>query len=113
MDIITLFSFFGMSYAIKEAELFAVPRNWLMQRSAFMAKLLYCWWCVGFWAGAFVYLLHSGSANAFEEFNPFEWIVWGCAGSAVSALGNAVMNRLDFQLVDTNTNQSATDNNQR
>lgn len=110
---IELLGMYGLAWIWKEAEIFSVPRNWLMQRSVFLTKLLWCWWCVGFWAGAFVYLLHSGSSSSFENFNPFEWIVWGCAGSAVSAMGNAVMNRLDFQPVAMNTNQSATDNNQK
>jgi hypothetical protein len=94
MTLLVLFAMLGCSWIAKESELFASTRNWLMRHSPFMIRLLSCWWCVGFWAGIFVYLLHSGSTTTFETFNTFEWILWGFASSAVSALGNAVYERL-------------------
>jgi hypothetical protein len=113
-DIGLLFSIWGMSYIIKESDILAPVRQWVMQRSVFMSKLLWCWWCVGFWAGVFIYLLHSGTATVFETFSPFEWLVWGCAGSAASAFGNAVMQRLEWQPItkdnasDTKTTKETT-----
>jgi hypothetical protein len=96
MTLLYLLAMFGAAYAIKEAELFSPARNLLMRHSPFFIRLLSCWWCVGFWAGVFIYLLAHTSAGAFETFNPFEWIVWGFAGSAVSALGSAVYEKLTW-----------------
>lgn len=101
MSFFYLFACFGCAYVIKESDLLAKPRQWVMQRSVFLTKLLWCWWCVGFWAGVFVYLLHHASGDGFETFNPFEWLIWGFAGSAASAMGNAVMQRLEWQPTTT------------
>ncbi len=97
-----LFAIYGLAWIIRESDLLAGVRRWLVQRSALLTQLIMCWYCLGFWSGVFVYLLHSGTANAFETFSPFEWVVWGFAGSAASAFGNAVMQKLDWQVIDTN-----------
>ena len=98
--LIYLLAMFGLAWIAKESDLFATSRNWLMQRSAFITRLLSCWWCVGFWSGVAIYLLQTSVAT-FEAFSPFEWLIWGCAGSAASALGNAVYERLTWVEIPT------------
>ena len=95
-----LVAMYGLAYILKESDIFAPARQWIMQRSVFITKLLWCWYCVGFWSGVFIYLLDSASSKGFESFNPFDLIIWGCAGSVASALGNAVMERLSWQRAD-------------
>jgi hypothetical protein len=94
MSIFYLAAAYGLAWIWKESDLFATTRNWLMQRSTFITQLLSCWYCTGFWAGAFIYVLQHASVVSFETFNPFEWIIWGCAGSAAAALGNAVIDKM-------------------
>jgi hypothetical protein len=83
-----LTSMLGLAFILKEAEILSVPRNWLMQRSVFFAKLFMCYWCVGFWAGIAINLIHSPSLDIGQ------WIVWGCAGSAAAGLGSALVEQL-------------------
>lgn len=85
--LIALFAVFGTAYIAKESSIFAAPRSWLMQRSSFFAALLYCYWCVGFYAGIFVYLLHWLQIDLF---------LWGLAGTAICGMGNAVLERLSI-----------------
>lgn len=86
--LIVLFSFYGLTWAIKESELLSTPRNWVMRKSVFIFKLLSCYFCTGFWCGLVVYLLYNLS---------FHWnlfILWGLAGAAVSFIMDAVVTRL-------------------
>lgn len=93
-DVSFLFSFYGVAWGIKESDLLAKPRNWVMQRSEFMIHLLSCWYCVGFWAGVLVCLC-SGESNI-DWALPGRLLVWGCAGSAASAIGNALFEKLSL-----------------
>ena len=88
MTLFYLFAMFGMAFCLKEAEILSLPRQWLMQHSVFFVKLLMWYWCVGFWAGIAINLLHHPSLDIGE------WIVWGCAGSAAAGLGSALVERL-------------------
>jgi hypothetical protein len=88
VSLLYLASMLGAAFILKEAEILSVPRNWLMQRSVFFAKLMMCYWCVGFWAGIAIDLLHAPSLDIGQ------WIVWGCAGSAAAGLGSALVEQL-------------------
>src|ERR1700684_2556305 len=84
--LIALFAIFGTAFIIKEASIFSRPRSWLMQRSSFFAALLYCYWCIGMYAGVFVYLLH---------WLHIDLLLWGLAGTAICGFGSAVLERLN------------------
>jgi hypothetical protein len=96
VSLLYLASMLGAAFIVKESDILAKPRQWLMQRSSFFAKLFLCYWCVGFWAGIAIYLLHS------PDWNVGEWIVWGCAGSASAGLGSAVIDKLT--MIETKEN---------
>jgi hypothetical protein len=104
---IELVAAYGLAWIIKESELLARPRNWLMQRSVWLAKLLYCWYCVGFWTGAFIYLLQrpdeiAQTLDIFETGHGIsvgEMLIYGFAGSGASGLLNLVANKLELTFV--------------
>jgi uncharacterized membrane protein len=48
---------YGITFGIKDAKLFTIPRNWLTSRSGFIHSLLSCAYCVGFHSGWMTYLL--------------------------------------------------------
>jgi hypothetical protein len=84
--LIALFAIFGAAFIIKEGSIFATPRSWLMQRSSFFAALFYCYYCVGMYAGIFVFLLH---------WLHIDLLLWGLAGTAICGIGSAVLDRLN------------------
>lgn len=88
--IIILLSFYGMTYFIKESDILARPRNWVMMHSVFMTKMLYCWFCSGFWASVLVYFLNE------NNFHLNSLILWGLAGATFSSFMNAIINKLTF-----------------
>jgi hypothetical protein len=86
--LIVLFSFYGLTWTIKESEIFSVPRNWLISKSVFAFKLLDCYFCTGFWCGIAVYLLHEPAWNLKFLF------LWGLASASVSFIVDALVTRL-------------------
>lgn len=85
--IIVLLSFYGLTYLIKEAEILSSVRNWLMMKSAFFTKMLFCWFCTGFHAGWIVYFLHK-----------YQWdlTLYALAGAAAASIINATVNKLTW-----------------
>jgi hypothetical protein len=89
--IIVLLSFYGLTYVIKEAEILSRPRQWVMEHSTFMAKMLYCWFCTGFHAGWIVYLLHE------IDYSWRLFICWGLASATISYILNIAVTRLSWE----------------
>ncbi len=86
--IITILSFYGLTWAIKESDLISRPRNWIMRHSVFMFEMLSCYFCTGFHAGWIIYLLHE------KEWHWNFFILWGLSSAAFSYIINAVVTRL-------------------
>jgi len=78
-DIFILLSFCGLTFLIKESDIFSIPRNWVMRKSVFLFNLLSCYFCTGWWSGIILYFI------SFQPFNIFNMITWGLS-SAVSSL---------------------------
>lgn len=87
--IIIIFSFYALTYAIKESILFDKPRIFLIRLHPFFYYLFSCFFCVGFHAGWIVYLIANTSWNFREMF------LWGLASSGISAMMNAVFEKLN------------------
>jgi len=94
MTLLILLSMYGLAFILSQSEILDRPRRWLMLRSEFITRLLLCWFCVGFWSGIIIYALY----NPLRYWAVGECIVWGCAGSAVSGLLNAVFDRLNWTI---------------
>jgi membrane associated rhomboid family serine protease len=45
-----LLACYGLTFTICSAKLFERPRGWIVTRSRFIAELLSCYFCTGFWA---------------------------------------------------------------
>jgi len=86
--LIVIFSFYGLTWAIKESEILSIPRNWIMRKSVFAFKLLSCYFCTGFWCGIVICLLHENQPH----FNFL--ILWGLASAASSLILDAIVSRL-------------------
>jgi hypothetical protein len=90
--ILTLFAIFGLAYALKESSMLAGPRNWLMLRSVFFAKMLMCWFCTSFWCGLIVFALHQWQYGTV--------LIWGLGGAAIGHLLAAIWMRLSWVKLD-------------
>jgi hypothetical protein len=86
--IITLISFYSLTWIVKESSLLDRPRNWLARHSTFIGRMLLCYACTGFWAGLIIYFL----ANT--TFSWRELLLYGLAGSAVSYIGDIIVQRI-------------------
>jgi Protein of unknown function (DUF1360) len=88
--IIFLLACYGMTFFIKESDILARPRSWLMMKSVFITKMLYCWFCTGFWASILVCLLRERNPNIDLLF------LCGLAGATFSLFMNAIYNKLTY-----------------
>ena len=91
-SIIIFFSFFGLSFILKESDIFASVRNLLLRNKyvgTFFYGLLSCYACVGFWSGLIIYLFN------FNKFNLFHMLTWGFASSAISLITSFVIEKLN------------------
>ena len=86
--IITILSFYGLTFAIQNSDLLSRPRNWIMRHSVFMFQLLSCSFCTGYWVGLIIYLLHE------KEWHGNLFLIWGLASASISYIINAVVDRL-------------------
>jgi len=86
--IIILFSFFGLTYAIKETSLFNRLRIFLLGIHAFFYELLNCFLCTGFWAGLIVFVIDRWLGW------PGQLMLWGLASAAVSYITSIVLDKL-------------------
>jgi hypothetical protein len=91
--LIIIFAFYGATFLIKEADITAWLRRWLIHRGPFFHNMLECWFCTGFWMGMLVYLLDAKVA----EFSLCTMLLWGLAGASVSYIGNVVVDRLELR----------------
>lgn len=95
MIIIYLLAIYGLAFAIKDAEgpwgIMSWFRNQLMRNKyigVFFYKLFSCYFCVGCWAGAGIYLLSQPHATI----NLL--IIWGLAGGSISLILDSLVLKL-------------------
>lgn len=88
--IITIFSFFGLTWAIQNSDLLSKPRNWIMRQSVFLFELFSCPFCLGFHVGWIIYLIHE------KEWHWNLFILWGLASAAISFIISTIINRLSI-----------------
>lgn len=91
--LIVIFAIIGVAYGIQQSTLLARPRSWLMMHSSFFVRLLSCPFCVGFYSGLFVYLLHELPSC----YTILDGLLWGFAGSAMCGLFSAIFDFLTFR----------------
>jgi hypothetical protein len=88
--LLTVALMYGITFSIKDAKLFDVPRSWLTSRVVFFASLLSCPFCVGFHSGwiSFVLLRSAGISD-------LPWIqgllIYAFVGATVSYVIDVVM----------------------
>jgi hypothetical protein len=94
-ELIYIFTIFSLAFLIKEVEgpwgIVSNARNWLMKEEhvgVFFYKLLSCYYCLGCWCGAIVYLLSQ------DEWHVNLLICWGLAGGIISLTFDRVMVKL-------------------
>jgi hypothetical protein len=87
-ELIILFSFYGLTFAIKESSLLARPRMALIKMHPFFFELLNCYFCTGWYAGLILYLLN------FSTFSLGSMITWGFSSAAISFLLNLIVDKL-------------------
>ena len=101
MDLISIFSIFGLAFLIKESDgpfdIMSKLRNYLMINrvvGVFFYKLLSCFFCVGCHAGWIVYFLYN------KDYNLKYFIVWTLAGGAISLIMDALLNKLHSNSIE-------------
>lgn len=80
-----LLAVYGLTYALKEAELLDVPRNWIMRSSVFFYRLFQCYYCLGFWSSLIVFGL---------DFFSLHIVIFVFAGAAAAKLLSVIVFRL-------------------
>lgn len=58
---------YGITYLLRYAEIFNIPRKFLIKKSLFVKKVLKCQYCSGFWAGVILsaFLYTTGCSDNF------------------------------------------------
>lgn len=96
MTTVMMLAIYGLAYTARHLNgpfnIIGLIRNRAISFHIFFYDLLTCPWCVGTYAGLFVYLL------GFDEFSIGAMILWAFAGSVIVALGDRVIELLE-QLV--------------
>lgn len=86
--ILIIISMYGLSFILKESDIFSSVRNYLMRSKyagVFFYGLFSCYACIGFWSGMFIFILDY--ANFFLS----KILIWGFAGSAISFIINNLL----------------------
>jgi len=88
--VLTLFilGVIGMTHIVVDSTLLAPVHEWVKPRSRFLAELMDCHQCSGFWCGVLL-------APALLSRNPLVWFAAGCAGSFLAQLGYWTLEALE------------------
>ena len=76
---------YSVTFALKDASLLEVPRNWAMDRSKVLAGLMSCAYCTGFHSGWLVYLLAWASGRV-ERPSSLDCFIFALASAVLSYL---------------------------
>lgn len=88
--IVILLSFYGLTFTIKDSDIFNKPRLFLIKLHPFFFGLLDCYFCCGFWSGLIVYLIYNQVSN----YNGFMMFLWGLTSASTSLIINGLVERI-------------------
>lgn len=77
---------YGVTFTLCDAKLTTRPRQWL-QRSSFVASLLGCYFCTGFWV--------SMGLSWLDGYQGVDWLLMGFGGAAATYIINSVVMALE------------------
>ena len=82
-----LLACYGVTFLVASSSVLAVPRTWLVSRSSFIAGLLGCYFCTGFWVSltTALWLLRT----------PLWGVLHGFAGATSCYVLDAAVRRLE------------------
>jgi hypothetical protein len=78
----------GMTHIIVDSVIMEPVHAWIKPRSKFLAELMDCYQCSGFWCGVLL-------APVLLSYNPLVWFAAGCTGSFLAQLGWLVLDTLE------------------
>ena len=78
----------GMTHIITDSLLMEPVHEWVKPRCKWLATLMGCHQCSGFWCGVLL-------ALALLSYNPLAWFAGGCAGSFLAQLGYWMLDALE------------------
>lgn len=78
----------GMSHIVVDSEISEPVHEWIKPRSRFLADLMDCHQCSGFWCGVLL-------ASVLLSYNPLVCFAAGCAGSFLAQLGYWTLDALE------------------
>lgn len=82
-----LLACYGIVFLLADSTILAAPRGWLLRRSQFVANLLGCYFCLGFWVAL--------GTSFLMPLRP-SWIVfYGFAGATSCYVLDAAVRRLE------------------
>jgi len=84
---------YGGANGIVYSQLLSTPRNWISRKSAFLAKLVSCPLCVGFWLGILFSFAGFGPFGYYTaaQHGPIMLLADGFVGSASAWLIHLLM----------------------
>jgi len=84
---------YGGANGIVYSQLLSTPRAWISSKSSFLAKLVSCPLCVGFWLGALFSLAGFGPFEYYTvtQYGPIMLLADGFVGSASAWLIHLLM----------------------
>jgi hypothetical protein len=78
----------GMTHIVVDSEISEPVYEWIKPRSSFIARIMDCHQCAGFWCGVALGL-------ALLSYNPLDVFAAGCTGSFLAQLGWLVLDCLE------------------
>jgi len=91
-DLIIIISMYGLSFILKDSDIFSGIRNLLMRNKycgIFFYGLFSCYACVGFWSGIIIFGLYISNIIYLKM------LIWGFAGTAISFVLNNFVSKLN------------------
>lgn len=99
-DLQLLFAAIGLTFILKYAFIFNVPRNWLKDKSVYLKELLSCSQCLGFWCGLGIYfsagLFTAGFSTNLCLFSVF----FGFINSFIASTTDMAIDWMDEKVVE-------------
>ena len=90
-----IFAVYGIVFLLADSKIFSqwIPLRPYLERNAFFAALLSCYFCLGVWVALGLYLLCAFTVHA--SASPFEGLVYVFAGAAGAFVLHRVQGLID------------------